>query len=272
MFSKEWLYQMQVFALIILSCCFVSQANAEGEYDFDLSPFKPFSVVLLVGPSYTTYHNSSLHRVIYKNGTTTTRKANDFKQQFYTPMGIGLETAYAFTPQYEAFVDATYYGHSGRDEPLIQHFTPLQIIQQFDSSSQFGAYIGLRRYFETFRMNNLPYIRPRFFVGAKLGVVRFSSVDVTSRYFGVASIPPARNATQYNPSTNFSAGAQFGFDYRSAATWGVGLKGEILATGGRKGNLLNNPAPFPNIQIANTGTVLQLPLMVYVKYYPPLFN
>jgi hypothetical protein len=266
MFFKERFFSISI-ALIVI-CFFFTQARAGGEADFNLDPFSPLSIKFQFGVMPTSHSGISNSTFLYKDGTTSSFVSPKFSDQSYAPINIGIEPAYALNPLTEVFLELVYTTNGKRDDSFNLNTRALTITQTYEGSSQSSAYLGARRYFNLTSANALPYIRPRIFIGAKLGATHRASLIETISFAGATPIPPAITAKHYNSDNAFSGGIQLGLDYRSAQSFAVGILAEVIRAGGRKGNLLVNPAPFPNIQVGNVSSVYHFPISIYVKLYP----
>lgn len=187
----------------------------------------------------------------------TTGESFKFNNQFKDPMLLGGELSYAFSDNIHGFVDINYMRARGNKFTFI--YGNFNISQTFKDFKALGAYVGTRYAFAQLHPDFVPY------VGAKVGVVRYSDVTAFEEFNN--STAPSKTIPFYDASTTVSGGAQLGCDYFIRRDFAIGIKAEVIASGARKSQVVRNAPPnAPNVYVGHTGTLISCPVQLVLRY------
>ncbi|HHF7374037.1 hypothetical protein [Legionella bozemanae] len=182
--------------------------------------------------------------------------STNFSDQFHTPYTIGAEIARLIAPSTSVFVEGNYF----RGDSKTYYFTlrGINISHTFDYYESYGIYLGGRYISNYFSNKFLPYI------GAKVGFMNYRAVNASEHFLSVPI--PSEIDPYYSSDTTVSGGVHIGLDYSMSETFSLGVKFEVLASGSRLSQVVQNKIPAPNVAIGNTGTLVSYPIEAILKY------
>lgn len=246
--------------LLITLAPFILVANsAESKVENSHKPAcQLWSVAIQGGVMPSSY--LSRDRFTYTSqGIPTPPTASSFKfgNLFEQPYTFGLEIARDITCNWQLFLEGSYYHAKAKSYTF--NSVGLNITQTpVDNFKSFGVYFGGRYKIDTKFESFAPY------VGAKIGFIHYNAINNLEE-FNNAPIPS--QTIPYRPSgTAVSGGLHIGFDYLFTSNFSLGLKAEVIFSGGRKGAIVRNAAPSPIIDIGSTGPFISYPFQIVARY------
>jgi Outer membrane protein beta-barrel domain len=251
MFSKDVIVKSLAGVTLLAACIINGQAKA-GMMSSSTSS-QPWRYSLEVGVTPVSYLSKG-NAYAFAAGSVATFSSLSFSTMFSTPWSVGGEVEYAMGEQVALFGELHYIRASGKSAVFTG--SGISATQGFNNFEQIAPYIGARYYIDVDMAYLLPY------VGAKLG---FAYRNKTTSNLIVAGT--TTSTTFYNSDTTISGGVQMGMDYVFTPDWAIGGKVELVASGAREPQTLISTTALPSVFVGNTGTVLQVPVMLYIKYF-----
>lgn len=188
-------------------------------------------------------------------------------RQMTGPWQVGGEVAYNFGCNVMMFVEFNYFEGGKKDNPTslpLPDGSDVPFVEKFQGQKGWNGYLGVRYFFNRCWLCNK--VSP--FVGMKAGLQHYNTLVC----FPTSPDGVLLDVVKFHKaSTTVSAGLQIGFDWLICNNWHGIFTAEFVATGARKNNVNDVADPVQsggiyNSVLGNTGTVINFPLTIGIRY------
>lgn len=189
-----------------------------------------------------------------------------FRQLFKVPWIVGGQVGYAWSDNTRVYVEFNYAQARGKSDIVLTGVDTGTYDFGFGKYKIFDAYVGVRYYWDRW------CDRVSFFLGGKVGFTHHKNLSSALSFSATPPTTPAlASQVLYNRNNVVSGGGNVGLDFCFCGNWSFVITGEVVASCGPTGALINTtsafiPSGYYYISLGGVGTELRFPVTAAIRY------